>query len=219
MTTYAVLGTGSVGQAIGGKLVTLGHEVAMGSRTAGNANAVAWAATAGDGAREGSFADAAAFGDVVVNATSGLGSLAALQAAGADNLAGKLLVDVANPLDFTGGFPPVLSVSNDDSLGEQIQRAFPDARVVKTLNTVTADVMVEPSRLPGRHTMFVSGDGVAAKEQVSRLLQSFGWPADDVIDLGDITTARGAEMYLALWVRLYGAVGSPYFNVSVVRGA
>jgi predicted dinucleotide-binding enzyme len=191
----------------------------MGSRTAGNANAMAWAADAGDGARQGSFADAAALGDIVVNATSGLGSLAALQAAGADNLADKLVIDIANALDFSGGFPPVLSLSNDDSLGEQIQREFPDARVVKALNTVTADVMVDPSRVPGRHTVFVSGDDSAAKEEVSGLLQSFGWPADDVLDLGGITTARGTEMYMALWVRLYGAIGSLHFNIAVVRGA
>jgi hypothetical protein len=219
MTTFAVLGTGAVGQAVAGKLVSLGHQVTMGSRTAGNANAMAWAADAGDGARQGSFADAAALGDIVVNATSGLGSLAALQAAGADNLADKLVIDIANPLDFSGGFPPVLSVANDDSLGEQIQREFPDARVVKALNTVTADVMVDPSRVPGRHTVFVSGDDSAAKEEVSGLLQSFGWPADDVLDLGDITTARGTEMYMALWVRLYGAIGSLHFNIAVVRGA
>jgi hypothetical protein len=219
MTRFAVLGTGSVGQAVAGKLVAIGHQVTMGSRAAGNAKALAWAAAAGDGAREGSFADAAAFGEIVVNATSGLGSLAALRSAGADNLSGKLIVDIANPLDFSGGFPPVLSVANDDSLAEQIQRELPDSRVVKTLNTVTADVMVEPSRVPGRHTVFVSGDDAAAKQEVSRLLESFGWPAADVLDLGDITTARGTEMYLALWVRLMGATGSPYFNVSVVRGS
>ena len=126
-----VLGTGMVGHALAGKLVELGHEVTMGSRRAGNEKAVAWASAAGDTAREGSFADAAGFAEMVVNATAGTASLDALSAAGSGNLAGKVAVEVANPLDFSGGMPPILSVCNTDSLGEQIQRAFPEARVVK----------------------------------------------------------------------------------------
>src|SRR6266508_4040551 len=158
---FGLLGTGMAGQTIGGKLVELGHEVKMGSREAGNEKAVAWAAGAGESASEGSFADAAEFGEVVVNATSGTASLEALEAAGAGNLAGKVLIDIANPLDFSRGRPPTLAVCNDDSLGEQIQRAFPDARVVKALNTMNADVMVEPGLVPGGHTVFVCGNDPA----------------------------------------------------------
>ena len=213
---FGVLGTGMVGRALAGKLVGLGHEVTMGSRRAGNERAVAWADQAGPSAGEGSFADAAGFGEILVNATAGAASLEALGAAGADNLAGKVLVDVANPLDFSGGMPPKLTVCNTDSLAEQIQRAFPDARVVKTLNTVNADVMVDPGVVPGSHTVFVSGNDPDAKRDVVELLESFGWPADDVMDLGDLSAARGTEMYLPLWLRLWGATGTGHLNVRVV---
>ncbi|HKP90996.1 MAG TPA: NAD(P)-binding domain-containing protein [Thermoleophilaceae bacterium] len=210
-----VLGTGVVGQTIATKLVELGHEVTMGARSAGSEKAVEWASGAGDGAAEGSFADAAAHGELVFNCTAGTASLDALRAAGAEELRGKVLVDVANPLDFSGGMPPTLSVCNDDSLGEQIQREFPDARVVKTLNTVNAAVMV--SGIAGSN-IFVCGDDAAAKEEATRLLGDFGWPAESVIDLGGIDAARGAEMYLPLWLRLMGATGTPAFNIGVVRG-
>jgi len=213
-----VLGTGNVGQTLAGKLVSLGHDVRMGGREAGGEPARAWVAQAGSGASEGTFADAAAFGELIVNATAGMHSLEALAAAGAERLAGKVLVDVANPLDFSAGMPPTLSVANTDSLGEQIQRAHPDARVVKALNTVTASVMVAPESVPGEHELFICGDDAAAKAQVSVLLESFGWPAASILDLGGIANARGMEMYLALWVRLLGVVGGPRFNVHVVRG-
>jgi hypothetical protein len=207
-----------VGQAIGGKLVSLGHEVTMGSRQAGNEKAVAWVAEVGDGAGEGTFADAAGFGEVLVNATAGTASLEALEAAGAENLAGKVLIDVSNPLDFSQGMPPVLSVCNDDSVAERIQRAFPDARVVKTLNTINANVMVAPGDLGGSTTVFVCGNDVGAKAQVVELLRSFGWGEGNVLDLGDVTAARGTEMYLPLWLRMYGALGTGQFNIGVVRG-
>lgn len=212
---FAVLGTGMVGQAIAGKLVSLGHEVMMGSRQRRNEKAVAWAATVGESAREGSFADAASFGDMVVNATAGATSLDALSSAGAPNLAGKVLIDIANPLDFSAGMPPTFTVCNTDSLGEQIQRAFPEARVVKALNTINADVMVEPSIVPGSHTVFISGDDQAAKAEVGELLESFGWPKDDIMDLGGIAAARATEMYLALWLRLWAATGTGHLNVHV----
>jgi predicted dinucleotide-binding enzyme len=211
-----VLGTGGVGRTLATKLVELGHEVRMGSRSAGNEAAVEWASGAGERAGEGTFADAASCGEVVVNATAGGASIDALNAAGADNLAGKLLIDVANPLDFSAGMPPTLTVCNDDSLGESIQQAFPDARVVKTLNTVNADVMVDPAIVPGKHTMFVSGNDEGAKEEVKLLLKSFGWADDAILDLGDIGAARGQEMYLPLWLRLYGAAGTGHLNVNVV---
>ncbi|MGI8684939.1 MAG: NADPH-dependent F420 reductase [Acidimicrobiales bacterium] len=213
----AVLGTGVVGHTLATKLVSIGHAVTMGSRQAGNEKAAAWAASAGDLASEGSFADAASSGALVVNATSGMASLDALIAAGAQNLAGKVLVDVANPLDFSLGMPPTLNPCNTESLGEQIQQAFPAARVVKSLNTVNCDVMVNPGLVGGSHTMFMAGNDDAAKAEVRSLLESFGWPPDDVMDLGDITASRGLEMYLPLWLRLWGATGTAHLNVKVVR--
>ena len=214
-----VLGTGTVGRTLSQALVDRGHEVRMGSRAAGNEKAVAWAEQAGPLASEGSFADAAAFGEFVVNATAGAASLAVLQAAGAEQLAGKVLVDVSNPLDTSKGMPPTLTVCNDDSLGEQIQRAFPEVRVVKTLNTVTAAVMVDPGLVPGSHAIFVCGDDAAAKQQTSILLTEFGWPEGRVLDLGDITAARGTEMYLALWLRLWAATGTATLNVQVLTSS
>jgi predicted dinucleotide-binding enzyme len=210
-----VLGTGIVGQTIATKLVELGHDVTMGARQAGSEKAVEWAAGAGAGAGEGSFADAAAHGELLFNCTSGTASLDALRAAGEAELRGKVLVDVANPLDFSHGMPPTLSVCNDDSLGEQIQREFPDARVVKALNTVNASVMVDP--IDGTN-LLVCGDDAAAKEQVVALLGEFGWPADSILDLGGIDGARGAEMYLPLWLRMMGALGTPQFNIAAIRG-
>jgi predicted dinucleotide-binding enzyme len=211
-----VLGTGVVGQTLAGKLVQVGHEVTMGSRQAGNEKALAWAAAAGDGAHEGSFADAAGFGEVVINATGGMVSLDALAAAGAGNLAGKVLIDVSNPLDFSKGMPPTLSVCNTDSVGEQIQRAYPDARVVKAFNTVNAGVMVDPGQAAAPHNLFICGNDGAAKAQVAGLALSLGWPAEDILDLGDIAGSRAMEMYLPMWLRLASATGSWQVNVKVV---
>jgi predicted dinucleotide-binding enzyme len=214
----AVLGTGMVGQALGTKLVGLGHEVMMGSRDAGNERAVAWTREAGEGAGEGAFADAAAFGELILNCTAGTASLEALGAAGERNLSGKVLVDVANPLDFSGGMPPTLAICNDDSLGERIQATFPEARVVKALNTVNCQVMVDPGRVPGDHVTFVSGDDEDAKREVAELLQSFGWPRERIVDLGGIRAARGVEMYLPLWLSLYGRLETGDFNVGLRVG-
>jgi len=212
-----VLGTGMVGRAIATKLADLGHEVKMGSRTAANESAAEWVASAGAGASQGTFADAASDGELVFNCTAGEASLAALESAGAENLAGKVLVDVSNALDHSRGMPPGLFTSSFDSLGEQIQRAFPDTRVVKALNTVNCEVMVEPSKVPGEHDVFLCGDDEAAKARVAELLQSFGWPPESVVDLGDLSSARGMEAYLLLWIRLWGALGTGHFNVKVVR--
>ena len=205
-----------VGQTLAGKLVTLGHEVTMGSRQPGNEKAVAWAAEAGDNAHDGTFADAARFGEVVINATAGAASLDALEAAKAENLAGKVLIDVSNPLDFSKGQPPTLTVCNDDSVAEQIQRAYPDAKVVKTLNTVNAGLMVAPGSISQSHTVFVCGNDDDAKATVRELLESFGWPTEDILDLGDISGARGTEMYLPLWLKLASATSSWMVNVKVV---
>lgn len=212
-----VLGTGAVGRAIATKLLQLGHAVTMGSRSADGEALGEWVAGAGEGAGGGTFAGAAAGAELVFNCTSGTASLAALDAAGAENLAGKTLVDVANPLDFSQGMPPTLSVCNDDSLGEQIQAAFPEARVVKALNTVNCEVMVDPGRVRGDHSIFVCGEDEAAKAQVSALLEAIGWPPEAIVDLGPIAAARATEMYLPLWLRLYGALGTPDFNISIAR--
>ena len=212
----AVLGTGIVGQTIGSKLTELGHNVRIGSRSANNEKAVAWAKQAGDHASHGTFGDAAQFGEIIFNCTNGSGALDALRAAASENLAGKILIDVSNALDFSHGFPPTLSVCNTDSLGEQIQREFPDARVVKTLNTVNSQLMVNPSLVPGTHDLFMSGNDVNAKAKVREILTEwFGWKV--VIDVGDITTARGTEQLLPLWVRLMGEFKSPMFNFHIVR--
>jgi predicted dinucleotide-binding enzyme len=210
-----VLGTGSVGQTIGAKLVALGHEVKMGSRSATNDKAAAWAKAAGPNASQGTFAEAAAFGELVFCCTSGAGTVEAARAAGEANLRGKILIDVSNSLDFSKGFPPILFTGNTDSLGEQLQRALPETKVVKSLNTVTAALMVDAGSLAGgEHDVFVSGNDAGAKERVSEILRDwFGWK--HVVDLGDITTARGTESYVALWVRLYGA----YWQMPSVQSA
>ena len=196
-----VLGTGVVGRTIAGKLRELDHDVLIGSRTTGD-DAVP-------------FADAAAHGELVFNCTHGNASLEALKAAGAENLAGKVLVDVANVLVFSEGEPPVIGLSVEDSLGERIQRAFPDARVVKALNTMNTNVMVDPDLVSGEHDVFMCGNDAAAKARVAELLQELGWPRERIVDLGDITAARGQELYVAFWLRLMNAVGSPTFNIHV----
>jgi len=214
----AVLGTGAVGTTLGSALVASGHEARMGSRSAANDKAVAWAAATGPGASIGTFADAAAWGEVVVNATGGLVSIDALTAAGAANLAGKVLLDISNPLDFSEGFPPKVAQPEGRSVGELIQATFPDAQVVKTLNTMTAEVMVHPRSLPASHSVFVAGDFGDAKALAADLLRGFGWESDEIVDVGGIASARGLELYLALWLSLMGSLGSPTFNIGVVRG-
>ena len=220
-----IVGSGIVGQTIGAKLAERGVDVVLGTRTPkqldakrGSAAPLSeWLAKVGNKGRLGTFAEAAAHGELVINATSGTVSLEALKLAGPASLEGKILIDVANPLDFSKGMPPTLSVCNTDSLGEQIQRAFPGAKVVKTLNTTNAYVMVDPGQVAGGdHDIFVSGNDAEAKALVTSLLKEwFGWKS--VIDLGDITTARGAEMILPIWLRLWGAVGTPMFNFKIAR--
>jgi predicted dinucleotide-binding enzyme len=210
-----VLGTGMVGNTIGTKLIQLGYEVKMGSRSATNEKAAEWVKKNGPHASQGTFAEAAAFGAIVINCTSGQAALEVLRMAGAENLKGKVLIDIANPLDFSKGMPPSLTVCNTDSLGEQIQRDFPDAKVVKTLNTMNCSVMVDPSLVKGDHDVFVSGNDAEAKATVTALLKRFGWKS--VVDLGDITTARGAEMVLPLWVSLRGKLQTSTFNFKIVQ--
>ncbi len=214
--TIAVLGTGEVGRTIATKLVSLGHEVVMGSRSSSNEKAEAWVKGSGGSACHATFAEAAASaGELVFSCTLGSASLDALRAAGERNLAAKILVDISNPLDFSRGTPSLL-YAGDDSLGERIQKAFPRTRVVKTLNTVTAEVMVDPGAVAGEHDAFMCGNDPEAKEQVSTILREwFGWKS--VVDLGDITASRAVEAYLLLWLRLYGALGTASFNIRVAR--
>lgn len=209
-----VLGTGEVGQAIATKLVQLGNEVCMGSRTRDNKVAVEWARRNGPRACHGTFADAAAFGEVIFNCTNGLYSIDALRAAGAENLRGKVLIDVANPIDFSTG-ELVVVMPGGKSLAERIQEEFPEAKVVKTLNFVSYRLMVEPKLLGERIDMFISGNDKEAKELVTRILKEwFGW--ESVIDLGDIKAARAMELLVPLWFRLWEKTGTDLFGFRVV---
>lgn len=217
MKKIGILGTGMVGNTIGTKLVELGYEVKMGSRSASNEKAVAWAESQGANASSGTFADAASFGDLIFNCTKGEASLEALKLAGTENLKGKTLIDIANPLDFSKGMPPSLipEFTNTNSLGEEAQKLLPETNVVKTLNVVNCEVMVNAKKSGGEGTMFLSGNNPAAKEEVKEVLQQFGWT--DLIDLGDISTARGTEMLLPLWVRLWQATGNGYLAFKIIR--
>lgn len=222
-----VIGTGMVGRALAARFDELGHDVLLGTRDPdatmardepdqmGNAPMSRWLSEHA-GVRLATFADAAAHGTVVVNATGGSTSISALELAGSANLDGKVLIDVSNALDFSAGFPPTLFVKDTDSLAEQIQRAFPDARVVKALNTVTASVMVDPGSVgDGDTTIFAAGDDAEARAVVVGLLRELGWR--DVLELDGLDNARGLEMWLPLWVRLMGALGTGAFNLKVVR--
>ena len=224
----AVLGTGIVGRTLAARLAGLGHEVAIGTRdpaqtlartdpdAMGNPPFASWHTAHANVGLE-PYPEAAAAAELIVNATAGTGSLQALRDAGEANLDGKIIVDVANPLDFSRGFPPTLDPVNTDSLGEQIQQEFPGTRVVKTLNTMNCLVMVEPARVPGDHSVFLCGNDAGAKKTVSELLASFGWPPGAVTDLGDISGARGMEMVLPLWLRLLQTFGDGDFNFAVRR--
>jgi predicted dinucleotide-binding enzyme len=210
-----ILGSGVTAQTIGSKLIHLDHEVMLGSRDEANANAVAWAKDqTGQHALYGTFMNAASFGEIIFNCTLGSSSLAALEQAGAENLKGKILIDTSNPLDRSTD-QWSLTVCNNDSLGEQIQRAYPETRVVKTLNTVNANVMVDPAKLLEQTHVFVSGDDIEAKATVVKILRDwFGWK--QIIDLGGIETSRSVEMYVLLWHSLRNAISSQRFNIKVV---
>ena len=221
-----VIGGGGVGQTLGAALAAQGHRVTLGIRNPSpeelarerrNAQTLSdWQAATG--ARVTTMAAAAAAGEVIINATEGTGSLAALALAGADNLAGKVLIDVANPLDFSQGMPPFLphAFTGTTSLGEQIQVAFPKARVVKAFNTIAAAVMIQPGLIPGDHDLFIAGNDADAKATVMDIARSFGW--QHFVDLGDIVGARASEAVLPVWARLWQTGGSPVVNLRVVRG-
>lgn len=208
-----ILGSGMVGQALAAKLTEIGQDVMISARNPEKLNDFL---AQHSSVRAGTPAETAAFGEFIFEALSGAAAVETLRAA-APALAGKILVDIANPLDFSRGMPPFLSISNTDSLGERIQAALPETKVVKAFNTLTAGLMVNPGALAGGdHTLFICGDDAAAKNEVMRLLSEwFGWR--DMVDVGDITTARGTEAILLLWIRLFMKFGSPMFQFKLVR--
>jgi predicted dinucleotide-binding enzyme len=224
----AVIGTGMVGRAFASRLAGLGHDVVMGTRNVAETQARTepdskgippfseWQTSRPD-MRLVSFPAAGAHGEVVINATAGMQSLASLAGVGVATLAGKVIVDLAVPLDYSEGRPPKLAFANTDSLGEQIQRAHPDAHVVKTLNTMHFEVMLDPTRIPGRHAVFVAGNSTTAKATVSGLLGEFGWSDEAILDLGGIKAARATEMFVPFLFALMGAVGTPDVNIAVFR--
>jgi predicted dinucleotide-binding enzyme len=230
MKKIAILGTGSVGQTLAAKFVALGYTVMAGTRNVSEK----LAEKTGDGyggksfrewhslnkqVKLGTFAEASAFGDILLNATKGSYSLEALKLAGAENLKGKILIDVANPLDTSKGMPPTLipELSNTNSLGEEIQRTFPELKVVKALNTMWNGLMVAPEMINGGdHVVFICGNHPDAKDKVKDILRSFGWEDKSILDLGDITSSRGTEMYLPLWLRVMSATNSAAFNIKIV---
>lgn len=214
----AVFGTGMVGDTIGSRLIELGHQVMMGSRSATNEKAKAFVAKHATGASAGTYAEAAAFGEMIFNCTKGDGSIEALRLAG-QAINAKVLIDVANPLDFSKGMPPSLlpTLSNTNSLGEEIQKIFPQVKVVKTLNTMWCGLMVNPAMIGGGdHTNFICGNDADAKANVKSLLNEFGWKNENLLDLGDITNARGTEAVLPIWLRVWGATQNGAFNFKIV---
>jgi len=217
MKKIAVLGTGVVGNSIGTKMVALGYEVCMGSRTATNEKAAAWVKANGSKASAGTFADAAASADIIVLCTKGDATLEVLKLAKPENFAGKIVIDISNPLDFSKGMPPSLipQWANTNSLSEEVQKALPDARVVKSLNIVNCEIMVNPKKTGGEPTMFVAGNDAGAREEVTGILKQFGWT--DIIDLGDLSGARGLEMLLPIWVRTWQSMQNGQFAFKIVR--
>lgn len=222
----AILGTGAVGLTLAAKLSNLGHEVTLGTR---NPDETEKRTTENPMTGESfvhwhkkhpkvklaAHAKAASGADLFINATPGGVSIEVLNQAGRENLSGKILLDIANPLDFSKGMPPTLSVCNTNSLAEQIQQTFPDLAVVKSLNTMSASLMVSPDTISGQHTVFVCGNSTEAKKTVIGLLKSMGWDKKEIIDLGDISTARGTEMLLPIWLRLWGVLGHVNFNFHI----
>ena len=219
-----IIGSGAVAPTLGAKIIELGHHVVLGTRDPSKLDekknmAVTlreWIAKTGKKGRVVTFADAAAHGELLISAVHGQNTIDALKIAAADKVGPKVLIDTGNELDFSKGMPPCALASQDCCLAERIQAAFPNLKVVKSLNTIGAPVMVAPQALAGgEHTVFVSGNDTAAKAAVAEVLKSFGWK--DVLDLGDISSARGPEMYMAMWLRLWGATGTGMVNVKVVR--
>jgi predicted dinucleotide-binding enzyme len=210
-----ILGTGMVGETLGSKFVQLGHQVKMGSRTANNENAAKWVVKNGASASAGTFADAAAFGDMVFLCLKGDVELDVVRSVGQNSFGNKPVIDVSNPLDFSRGMPASLSICNTNSLGEEVQKALPSAKVIKTLNTVNCEIMIEPNKAGDQPTMFICGNDSEAKANVTSLLKNLGW--SDIIDLGDITQSRASEMLLPIWLSLMQTLGHVHFGFKIVR--
>lgn len=212
-----ILGSGSVGKTIGAGLAALGHTITIGTRSPTRADVAEWVKTNAGGVSAGTLAEAARFGEIIFLCTKGEGTLQALHLADPSNFRGKIVVDISNPLDFSKGMPPSLlpQFANTNSLGEEVQKALPEAKVVKSLNIVNCEVMVNPRKSGGDPTMFVCGNDSAAKHTVNGFLESFGWK--DIIDLGDISSARALEMMLPVWLRLWMATKNGYVGFKVIR--
>lgn len=217
MKKIAILGTGMVGNTIGTKLIQLGHQVMMGSRTADNEKANLWVSQNGGNASQGTFEDAVKFAEVIFNCTKGEKTIEALKLVDVSYFAGKTIVDVSNPLDFSKGMPPTLipELCNTNSLGEEIQKLLPNAHVVKSLNIVNCEVMVDLGKCGGSATMFMAGNDEAAKKDVAELLRDFSWT--DIIDLGSIVHARSLEMMLPIWLSTYLATKNGYIGFKIIR--
>jgi len=229
MKKIAIFGTGGVGQAYASRFVALGYDVMIGTRNVsekladnakdlyGNPPFSEWH-SANKNVKLGTFNEAALFGEIILNATRGANSVSILKLADVANLNGKILIDVSNPLDYSKGMPPSLlpELSNTNSLGEEIQKNFPGLKVVKALNTMWNGLMVNPAMLNGGdHTAFICGNSAEAKVEVREIMKTLGWPDKSILDLGDISSARGTEMYLILWLRILGATNSAAFNIKV----
>ncbi|MBR9861163.1 NAD(P)-binding domain-containing protein [bacterium] len=219
-----IIGTGMVGRILAPRILEMGHEVTMETRNVsetlkrslGESSFKDWMGE-NEELHLARFGDSCSIADVIINATNGRNSIAALQIAGKSNLKGQTILDLSNPLEFRPGEPPSLFVSNTDSLGEQIQREFPESHIVKSLNTLTAGLMLNPKKLDGNHVVFVCGDNSRAKQNVVTFLESAGWTSQSIIDLGDIKGCRGMEQSLPLWLRLWQTLGTLDFNFNVVK--
>lgn len=220
-----ILGTGGVGKAFANRLSGLGHDIMVGTR-----NVSATLEKEGDagfknflsknpGVKLATFSDAAAFGEFVINVSKGSVTPDVIKSAGQKNLAGKILIDISNPLDFSKGMPPSLipEYSNTHSLGEELQKLLPDTYVVKTLNTMWNGLMINPSQLAnGDHINYICGNDADAKKKVLSFLNELGWKNESILDLGDITAARATEATLPIWLRVYGVKQSGAFNFRIV---
>jgi 8-hydroxy-5-deazaflavin:NADPH oxidoreductase len=205
-TRVGVLGSGEVGRRLAAGFAGRGHSVMVGSRDPNKPELHEWLAGEGAGAEAGTFAEVAAFGELLVLAVLGASAENAIADAGAANFAGKVVIDAMNPLDFSGGFPPKLSISGDDSLGERVQRALPDAKVVKAFNIIGSPYFVDPSFREGKPTMLIAGNDELAKLAVGDVLADFGWP--DPVDIGGIEGARELEAICIAWVKIGGMRGA-----------
>lgn len=226
----AILGTGAVGQTLAAKLVALDYDVMLGTRNVaekmaskakdmyGNPPFSEWL-EANRKVKVGTFSEAASYGELIINATNGTNSVKALILAGAKNLTGKVLLDVANPLDFSNGQVVLLSgLNNTNSLAEEIQNTFPDVMVVKSLNTMWTGLMVNPEMIGGGdHINFICGNKPEAKAKVEKILKQFGWKNETIMDIGDITAARATESVLPIWLRIMGTLKSGVFNFKIVH--